>query len=308
MKSVKWFARYLIIAAIRWIVLLLPRKAALKLGVFLANQFFRFSHREKAIALDNLSIAFNADGDSESILSLCQRCFQNLGKSFMEALQIPRLNAKKLDKIVAISGKQNLDEALNKGNGVIILTAHFGNWELMAVSLAIFGYNVNQIVRPLHSRHLDAMLNQNRERMGTKSIPRGASIRNAVKCLKRNELLIILPDIDTKVNGVFVDFFGRPAFTPNGPASFALRTGAALVPVFMVRQKDNTHKLIIEKALELETTGELEKDIKVNTSKLTRVIETYIRKNPEQWIWIHQRWKTQPDEIGRESLAHTNAR
>ncbi len=102
----------------------------------------------------------------------------------------------------------------------------------------------------------------------------------------------ILADIDTKVDGVFVDFFGHPAYTPIGPVSIALRTGAGLLPAFIVRQNDDTHKLIIERELKLITTGNLAEDIKVNTSAFTKIIESYIRKYPEQWIWFHNRWKT----------------
>jgi len=154
---------------------------------------------------------------------------------------------------------------------------------------------VNFIVRPVRSPRLEMMVNRSRESMGIKCISRGTSIKEALKCLKRNEILGILSDIDTSVDGVFVDFFGRPAFTPRGPASIALRTGAALIPAFIIRQKDDAHKVVIEKALELEITGNQEEDVLINTARFTKIIESYIRKYPEQWIWIHKRWKTKPN-------------
>jgi KDO2-lipid IV(A) lauroyltransferase len=283
-----------VIIAARRIVLLLPRKTALSLGVLLADLLFVLSRREKAKALENLLIAFGSEKSWDDILRICHYCFENLGKGLMEVLQFPRLTSRNLDRLVAFEGRQNIDDALEAGKGVIILTAHFGNWELLGASLALSGYRVSFIVRPVRSSRLDVLVNRNRESMGIGCVPRGTSIKDALRCLKRNELLGILADIDTRVDGVFVDFFGRPAFTPRGPVSIALRTGAALVPAFIIRQRDDTHKVVIEEALELENTGALEEDIRINTARFTKIIESYIRRYPEQWIWIHQRWKTQP--------------
>jgi len=223
-------------------------------------------------------------------------------------LRIPRLNSENLHRLVIFDERQNIDDALKAGKGVIILTAHFGNWELLAAGLCLSGYKTSYIVRPLRSRQLDALLNGIREGTGGTPIPRGASIRNALKCLKRNELLMILPDIDTKVDGVFVDFFGRPAFSPRGPVSIALRTGAALVPAHIVRQRDDKHIIVVEKALELELTGDLEEDIRVNTARIVKILESYIRKYPEQWIWVHERWKTQPNTASDSSAVSSKAR
>jgi KDO2-lipid IV(A) lauroyltransferase len=213
----------------------------------------------------------------------------------MEVLQFPRLTSENLGKLVTFEGKENLDNALKRHKGVIILTAHFGNWELLAAGLALSGYEVSFIVRPVRYPRLEALITQNRESMGINCIPRGASIKHALRCLRRNEILGILSDIDTKVDGVFVDFFGRPAFTPRGPVSIAMRTGAALVPAFIIRQKDDKHRVVIEKELELKLSGLPEEDVRENVAKYTKSIESYIRKSPEQWIWIHDRWKTRPE-------------
>ena len=206
----------------------------------------------------------------------------------MEVLRIPRLTSENWGRLITFDGRQNIDDALKMGKGVIILAAHFGSWELIGAGLALSGYDMSYIVRPIRSRQLDDMLNGIRKSVGGKPIPR-SSLKDALRCLRRNGLLGILPDIDTKVDGVFVDFFGRLAFTPRGPVSFALRTGAALVPTFIVRQEDDTHIIVVEKALELEITGDLEKDILANTARFTKIIESYIRKYPEQWIWVDQR-------------------
>jgi KDO2-lipid IV(A) lauroyltransferase len=298
----------LIVVVMRRIVLLLPRKLALSLGVLLADLLFSLSQREKARALENLSIAFGREKSPSDILRICRYCFENLGKGLMEVVRFPRLTSENLDRLVAFHGIQNVDSAFKAGRGVILLTAHFGSWELLGASLSLLGYSVNYVVRPVRSPRLDVLVNRNRESIGVSCIPRGTSIKRALRCLKRNELLGILADIDTKVDGVFVDFFGRPAFTPRGPVSIALRTGAALVPTFIIRQKDDTHRIVIEKTLKLKVTGVLEEDIRVNTARFTKIIESYIRKYPEQWIWTHQRWKTQPSAVGDSRVASINAR
>ncbi len=287
----------------RRIVLLLPRKIALNLGAFLGRLLFLLSRREKARALSNLSIAFGAEKSSRDILRICRLCFENLGKGLMEFLQFPRLNPENLGRLVSFEGKQNIDEALKKGKGVIMLTAHFGNWELPGASLSSLGYNVAFIVRPVRHPRLEALVNRNRQSTGAEYIPRGMSIKKAFWCLRRNGLLGILSDLDTRVDGVFVDFFGRPAFTARGPVSIALRTGAALVPMFIIRQEDDTHRIVAEKALELKVTGDQEEDIRLNTARFTKIIESYIRKHPEQWIWVHERWKTRPEVVRTDGIS-----
>ena len=144
--------------AIGKLILLLPRRTALRLGTLLADLFFLFSHRDKNIAIDNLSTSLGAEKSPDEILRICRRCFRNLGKNVMEVLQTPRLNSENIGRLVTYEGRQNIDDALKAGKGVIILTGHFGNWEFLGTALALSGYKLNYIVRPLRSRQLEAML------------------------------------------------------------------------------------------------------------------------------------------------------
>lgn len=274
------------------IILLIPRRFALKLGIFIGDLAFLLLKKERKKAIKNLSFAFGEEKSQKEIFAICHNCFKNLGKSLIEFFQLPKLNSKNISKIVTIEGRQNIEETLRKGKGGIILTAHIGNWELVGATFPLNGYKSNTIVRPEKIPRLDSWVNQRRERTGLKCISRGASIKSALQCLKRNELLGILADVDTKVDGVFVDFFGHPAYTARGPVNIALKTGCDLLPTFIIRQKDDTHKMIVEKAIELKITGDTEEDIRYNTAVFTKIIESYIRKYPEQWIWVHDRWKT----------------
>ena len=295
-KQAKHFFYYILAVIISGLFLYIPRKIALGFGVFIGDLIFYLSRKERAKAVKNLSIAFGSEKSTKEILNICRNCFRNLGKGLIEFLQLPRLNSYNLSKLVTFEGRENMDNTLKKGKGGIILTAHIGNWELVGASGPLCGYKSNTIVRPTKLQLIDDWVNKRREKTGLKCIGRGASIKSALQCIKRNELLGILADVDTKVDGVFVDFFGKPAYTPRGPVSIALKTGCALLPTFIIRQKDNTHRLIIEKPIELKITGDTEEDIRYNTEVYTKIIESYIRKYPEQWIWLHDRWKTKERE------------
>jgi len=275
------------------IAILLPRRLALNLGIFLGDLYFRLARndRERAYKQTRVSLGIH---DNKKELILTRRCFRNLCKNLIEFARFPRLNSDNINKLVRFEGKEHIDNARRAGKGVIILTAHFGNWELLAASLSLSGYHLNAIARQIRSKTLDKLVKRYREVVGVVSIDRDKSVKAALKCLKRNELLGILADIDTKTDGIFVDFFGRLAYTPYGPVAISLKTGAALIPAFIVRQNDDTHCVFVEPPLNLFSSGDWETDIKVNTSRFTKIIENYIRRYPDQWIWMHKRWQTRP--------------
>jgi KDO2-lipid IV(A) lauroyltransferase len=217
-----------------------------------------------------------------------------MGKNVMEFIQLPYMSPQKIHQIVTFEGKTHIDQALDRGNGAIILTGHFGNWELLAASIVANGYPLSSIARQLRSKRLDTLICAYREKSGYSSIDRANAVRPALRCLKRNELLGIVADVDTRTDGVFVDFLGRPAYTPYSPVAIALKTGAAILPTFIVRQPDDSHRTIVEPPLVLQRIGDRERDYVFNTQKFTNVIESYVRRYPEQWIWMHERWRTQP--------------
>jgi len=276
----------------------LPRELALSVGVSLATVVFWLSHHDRDRACQHIKRSLGLD-DPLVVRQLVRRCFQNLGKNLMEFMQIPRMLPEKLHQFVTFEGKEHLDWALSQGNGGIILTAHFGNWELLAASIVANGYPLNPIVRQLRSKRLDQIVRVHREKAGYSGIDRDTSVRIALRCLKRNELIGIVADVDTRTNGIFVDFFGKPAYTPYSPVAIALKTGAAILPTFIIRQPDDSHHAIVEPPLILHRSGNQRQDLAVNTQRFTQVIESYIRRYPEQWIWMHERWKTQPEENGQ---------
>ena len=270
----------------------LPRKLALSIGMYLATAVFWFSHRQKDRACKHLKQSFGIEYPAAE--RLVRRSFRNTGKNLMEFMQLPRMSPETIHQLVTFEGREHIDRALDQGRGAIILTAHFGNWELLGASILANGYTIRGITRQLRSKRLDAIVSSYREKVGWQGIDRDRSIREVLRCLKRNELIAILADVDTRTQGIFVDFFGRPAYTPYSPVAFALKTGAAILPTFIIRQPDDSHRAIVEAPLLLQQGGEKEQDLLVNTQRFTKIIESYIRRYPEQWIWMHERWKTKP--------------
>lgn len=273
-------------------VSLLPRKISLKIGSLLGSIVFKFSSHQRKIAYENIRLSLNLD-DEKLVKLYIKQCFQNLGKTAVEFMRFPKKSQKLIQEFVEFEGIQHIENALSLGNGAIILTGHFGNWELLAASISTKIAPLTPIVRELRSPRLNNLVTKYRKIAGYSTIDRNTGVRDALRCLRSNNLLGIVADVDTSVNGVFVDFFGRLAYTPYSPIAFALKTGAAILPSFIIRQPDGSHQAIIESPMVLTMTDEKEQDIIENTQKFTKIIETYIRRYPEQWIWMHERWKTQ---------------
>jgi len=268
----------------------LPLETAWWIGDWLGKFAFQAASTSRDRARRQIQQRLTSVSVVPNVEQLVLKCFQNLGKNLMEFLLFQR--ADWIDAAVSIQGRSHIDQALSQGHGAIILTGHFGNWELIGATLARHGYQMSAIARQIRSEPLNTLVVETRQQAGYLSFDRDKSVRQAFRCLRRNELLAILADVDTETMGVFVDFFNRPAYTPAGPIVISQKTGAPLLPVFMVRQPDNTHLMIIEPALKLQATGQRQQDLIENTQRFTHIIESYIRRYPEQWIWMHDRWKT----------------
>ncbi len=253
---------------------------------------FWFASQQRKLASEHLRCSLSLL-DEQSVRTIVKQCFQNLGKTVVEFMRFPRLDKQQIQQYVKLEGVEHVEQALAQGKGAIILTGHFGNWELLAASISATVAPLTPIVRELRSPRLNALVSRYREKAGYATIDRDTGIRHALRCLKRNELIGIVADVDTTVSGVFVDFFGRPAYTPYSPVAIAIKTGAVILPSFIIRQPDGSHRAIIEPPLALKRTHVREKDIVINTQRFTKIIESYIREYPAQWIWMHQRWKTQ---------------
>lgn len=253
--------------------------------------FFSF-RRLRGKTLRNLKFALGKENPPAQIKAIVIDVFRNLGENFFEILSIPKFNSRNIDKYVKINGLEIIHKVLSQKRGFIVLSGHFGNWELLAGYFGLKGYPVTVLARRLRYKKFDKFINTLRNRMGVKVIYRDDSAKAILKTLKNGGSLAILADQDiVSVDGVFVDFFGYPAYTPTAPVAIALSMAVPIIPMFIVKEKFG-HRIYVEDPLELEITGNKEVDLKVNTEKWSKVEESYIRRYPSQWVWMHDRWKT----------------
>lgn len=286
-KNIYRYLLYVLAVVLLWFVRYLPRNIALSLGRFGGDLCFILLRRERKRVIYHLHMAFGNNIDR-----IAKGVFRHLGMNFIEWLCMPTLDKEKINNIVRATGIENIDKALAKGKGVIILTPHLGNWEYLAAYLTLNGYRGSVVARRIYYPPYNKLLLRLRESVGVSTLWRNGSVRSIVEVLRGNKLLGILPDQDTnKVDGIFVDFFGRPAYTPTGPVSLALSTGASIVPCFIVRE-GNGHHLYVEEPMELVNGRDKEETVKINTQRWSDIVEGYIRRFPTQWVWMHRRWET----------------
>jgi len=276
-----------------WLIRRLPYRllqGVMHVFIFL---WFRLSVRLRRIARESLKIALGDEIDEPTRKKIIRDCFENIGCSMTDLIYFTEYPGGVKEKF-AIDGRQHLDAALALGRGVIIVTAHFGNFCLMMLELAQLGYPVNCIIRRARDAIIAQKIYTSMNKVGVKpiySLPAARSVKESLAALKRNETLCILLDQHYgSGSGVMVDFFGRKAATATGPVVLANRTGAPVVPIFTIREGDR-YRLIIEPPLAMEDAANEEEFVLVNVKRITRLIERYIRRYPAEWGWMHRRWK-----------------
>jgi len=271
---------------------IIPKHWGDRLGCLLGRVFYILDAKHRKIAIQNLTYAFDKDSSQTRELSL--KVFENLGKILFEIAWSLRLEEEGFFKYFKIDGLSHIRDAYQKGKGVLILTAHYGNWELLSIIGAMMGYPFSVVYRPLDFKPLNQFVVNYRNRFGGKLIHRRNALRKILRGLSRGELVVLLMDQSVDwYEGVFVDFFGHRTCTNKGMALLALKTEAPVVPAFLIREKFGfTGKFLPE--IPLTKTGDKTKDLEINTKKYNKVIESVVRQYPEQWFWVHRRWKTRP--------------
>jgi KDO2-lipid IV(A) lauroyltransferase len=272
----------------------LPERAGHRLGAAIGTAMRWISPRHLRIVMANLRLAFGDERTEEELTAMGRACYRHLGKCLMEFIRLPAMNVEDIRRVTELRGRQHLDTALARGKGIILLTAHLGNWEMVGARIAAEGYPLNVIARAQRDHALTDYIRRTREVAGMRVYHREVAVRRSLEALRRNELVGMLMDQNAGDDGVFVDFFGRLASTARGPAAFALQTGAAVVPTFGWRKPDDRHVVKLAEPVPLVSTGDREADILSNTARYTKVIENAIREHPEQWFWLHKRWKSRP--------------
>ncbi len=300
-KNIRRKIRYRVIYILVRIMIvfsnLMPRKWWLTVCGKLGGLAYYFAKRSRKIVFNNLKMAY-AGEDEAFRKSLARKTFVMLGRNAGDVLRaFPITDYERYQKFRIIEGEHFLEEAFKKGRGVLFLTAHLGAFEFVATEMAFRGYKPLIIGTAMKDERLTELLWQQRSKLGATAIERGKETVRLIKTLKSGGTVAILIDQDTKVKSVFVDFFGHACATPIGAALLALRTGAAVVPVFVHMGNEGMQYITCYPEVKIEQTGDEEEDIRVNTQKFTSIIEQEIRKYPEQWVWMHERWKTRPEEV-----------
>jgi KDO2-lipid IV(A) lauroyltransferase len=272
----------------------LPRKQARRLSDLLGRLWFRVDMRHRRVALDNLTLAFGGEKSNREIRLIAKQVFRNIVHVVYEVGWSLHLQPKDLDAFFSVKGFANLRAAVRKGKGVLVLTGHVGNWELMPVAAVMAGYSANVLYRPIDYAPLDRFFAEARARFGLKMIPKDASLLRVFRALKRGETVAMLLDQNVGLHkGVMVEFFGRRACTSYGLAYIALKTGAPVLPFFVVRD-GRCFTAEIGPEIPLIKTGDHQKDLEENTQRYNDALEAVIRRQPDQWFWVHRRWKTRP--------------
>ncbi len=280
-----------------WVKLLglLPRRLARAAGITLGLLVYMVHGRLRRVGMRNLSLAF-PEMPVQDRRRLLRGEFISLGRQLAEVCLFPRYTQDNVSQVVVYDGFENFAQAYARGKGVLFLTGHVGAWEVSAFAHSLQGHPLAIVMRSLDNPYIDALLHRYRTMYGNRTVDKDDFVRGLLSAMKAGETVGILMDTNmTPPQGVFVEFFGIPACTASGLARIALRTDAAVVPGFTVwdasRQK---YILRFDPAVELIRSGDNEADIVANTAQFTKVIETVIRQYPDQWLWVHRRWKTRP--------------
>jgi len=287
-------AIYRLIFAIVRLMSFIPFRVGQVLGRSLGKLFVMLPMNRTRVSLENLRFAFGDHMEAGEIKRLNRQVVMHFGEMLFELPHILRLNRKNLDKYVVLENEENLLCAMKKGKGLFILTAHFGNWELMSVVINLcFAADGVVVARPIDFSPADRVITKLRSRFGAEIISKDRGMRNIIKAVRDNRAVGILLDQNVDwYSGVFVEFLGRQACVNKGLALMALRKGTPIIPAFSVRQRDGRYRIIFEKEVDLKRTGDRTKDIEENTAIFTGIIEKYIRQYPDHWFWFHKRWKT----------------
>ncbi|MDI6704524.1 MAG: lysophospholipid acyltransferase family protein [bacterium] len=276
-----------------WLAQVLPEHVCFFLGMRFVDLLYFLAGltRYRNYVINNIRLAFKDEYTIRELHVISKNHLYNLVKAIVELLRFPLLNKENITKYVTeVKGLEHLDKALAKGKGVILVTGHFGNWELISAYLSLNGYKVNVLVQRQSKRTFDDLFNRSREGVGTRVIYNRDNPRTLLRLLKRNEILGILADQHGESKRVITPFFSQNVSVPPGPVIFARKTQASLIPIFIIRKRDDKHRIEILPEIEIRHTECKDKDLELNSSEWMGILEDYIRRYPDHWLWVYNRW------------------
>lgn len=286
------------------IIKVLPRSFLYGFAHLVAGLGYYLAGRQRKIALESLTIAFGKEKTLPQIKKIIKTSFRFMAEQGLELMFLidkPTLIREK----VTIEKEEVLKSCLSRGRGVILVTAHFGNFPLMMAKLSLEGYPIYGIMRRMRDERVEKIFSKKRKFLGINTIysqPRKTCVEESLRVLREGKILCIQLDQNFGTKGVFVDFFGRKAATATGPVVLALRTKAAIIPCFILHNLTGGYKIIFEPEYKISLAKTFDETILLNIQALTGIIEKYIRGYPEEWSWIHRRWKSRPPQEPKKEV------
>src|SRR3989339_61978 len=294
-RNIKHTAEFSALLVTNFFILLLPLKFSLWAGRRLGSIAFHILKIRREVVIKNLRLAFPKKTNLE-IFNIAETTYKNFAMSMIELLSFPKLRLRDFSKNIEFEGLECLEHSLNNKEGMVLIAGHFGSWELMGAVVRKKGYPINFLVGKQHNIYVDNLLNFYRKLKNVGIIPLKMALKSVIKALKNGEFVAMLSDQDAgRRDGIFINFFGKLASTPKGPAVFALHTDLPVVMGFCIRKPEKIRHKIKFVTLDFRKSGNNEKDIELFTLKYTQILEGFIKKYPDHWFWFHKRWKTTVD-------------
>jgi KDO2-lipid IV(A) lauroyltransferase len=278
---------YILYRIAQALALAIPRKKAYLIAQFISDVRYLFAYQDRRAITENLRAIF-PDKTTSEIRKIRRRVFRNFAKYLVDFLRFRTVDKSYLDKNVTIENLHYIDNALKEGKGVIVITAHLGNWELGGAILAILGYNIWGVALTHSSKQVDTFFNTQRTSKGMRVIPLGKAVRKCLQALSLNHILALVGDRDFSKNGSCIQFFGKPTLFPEGPARLALATGALVIPGFTIKKDDDTFCLHFESPLEI--TPQHNNSVASIISEYKSIYERFIKAYPDQWYMFRKFW------------------
>jgi len=296
-KEIKYTLLFWFVKSLIFLSGIVPRSSWLRFCGFLGWLGYLFSPKPRAQSLTHLTMVFGDEKSPEEIKKLSRRMFTMIGKNSGELIRSSNVKSlADLEKIMVVKGYENVEKEHARGNGIIFLACHLGAFDLMVTYVSLRGLQPMIVGTALKDERLNALILGYRNAHGAVAVERGKETVKLFKGLKRGGSTAVLIDQDTKVKSRFVNFFNIPAATPIGATILALKSGASVIPSYIYLGEDNKQHITFLPAIEPVFSGDEETDLIVNTQNYTRYIEQVVRAHPDQWVWMHERWKTRPGQ------------
>lgn len=301
-KSIRHNIAYFTVVSVFAFFRVIPRRTGIFLGRAFALVFYVLAKEHRENAIRHLTMAFGDEKSEKEIRRIARGVFFHFGTTGVDAIRIPIHIKNGIDRYITTKNLHHLEKAYNDEKGFLLLTGHFGNWELMGAWVAQKKFQPHVVGAALSNPRLNKLMVDTRNAAGYINIERGNATRGIIKAIKDGFPVALLIDQDTRAKGVFVDFFGTKAHTPIGPAALAGLLDVPLIPMAMHLKKDLTYEIESFEPIYYIDTGDKGKDIITFTQKCSDVCEQMIRRHPEQWVWMHRRWKKQPGDALKKSF------